>query len=70
MSFDDDGVKQAAAAFFRNDPYYPRPNQPLWEAFKKQYIHTSATKNTNVGSLPEKFIQLIKEKYRKADEHH
>ena len=37
MSMDEDGVKQASIAFWRNDPFYPRPGKDpeLWNAFRK-----------------------------------
>jgi hypothetical protein len=47
MSMDEDGLEQACAAFFRNDPYYPRPggteaaDDELWEAFKTRFLKTS-----------------------------
>ena len=47
MSMDEDGLEQACAAFFRNDPYYPRPDgteaadDELWEAFKARFLKTS-----------------------------
>ncbi|KAF2837766.1 hypothetical protein M501DRAFT_994997 [Patellaria atrata CBS 101060] len=48
MSMDEAGVNQAVEAFFRNDPYYPRPYtsstdelDPLWVVFKKQFLRTS-----------------------------
>ena len=40
-------LEQACAAFFRNDPYYPRPDgteaadDELWEAFKARFLKTS-----------------------------
>ncbi|RYN17666.1 hypothetical protein AA0120_g3495 [Alternaria tenuissima] len=47
MSMDENGLEQACAAFFRNDPYYPRPggaeaaDGELWEAFKARFLGTS-----------------------------
>lgn len=47
---DDAGVKQAVAAFWQNDPYYPRPCPPghpdaeLWEIFEARYLHHSDKK--------------------------
>lgn len=47
ISMNDEGVEQAAVAFWGNDPYYPRPcaidsaDYPLWEAFESRYLSTS-----------------------------
>jgi len=57
MSIDENGIEQAVTAFFRNDPFYPRPgpggrgggeegsSQPLslslWTAFQDRYLQTS-----------------------------
>ncbi|KAF1978332.1 hypothetical protein BU23DRAFT_577243 [Bimuria novae-zelandiae CBS 107.79] len=49
MVDDEGGVEQAVQAFYRNDPYYPRPfaygltdeDEQLWEAFKARYLQVS-----------------------------
>ena len=47
ISMDEDGVEQAAKAFYRNDPYHPRPladascDQQLWKTFRDQYLRAS-----------------------------
>lgn len=47
MQMDSTCVEQVATAFWRNDPYYPRPVEesdvdfPLWATFKEQYLQTS-----------------------------
>lgn len=47
MAMDSKGMKQAAIAFWRNDPYYPRPgrslekDKSLWTVFREHYIQTS-----------------------------
>lgn len=47
MMMDSNGVEQAAAAFWRNDPYYPRPlkdsdiNSSLRFVFKEHYLRTT-----------------------------
>ncbi len=44
---DASGVAQAVKAFFRNDPYFPRPlsshskDQKLWTSFQDRYIESS-----------------------------
>lgn len=71
------GVEQAAIAFWRNDPYYPRPRRKfesdnvLWTAFREHYLQISST-CIDVGScgpeeagnrraLSERFISLVEE---------
>ena len=47
MSFDETGVTQAVEAFFRNDPFFPRPgrddvrDQELWQEFKMRFLEAS-----------------------------
>jgi hypothetical protein len=47
LSADADGVKQACAAFFKNDPFYPRPgtgeaaDEKLWNVFKQRFLLAS-----------------------------
>lgn len=46
MSMDSKGVEQAAAAFWGNDPYYPRPGlerDTLWSVFREYYLQISGT---------------------------
>ena len=71
MSMDDSGVRQAVNAFFRNDPFYPRPvangprDQALWEVFRLRYLQTSYNVLINDPqrlSLPEAFIEKIEGK--------
>lgn len=38
ITMDEAGVKQAVAAFFKNDPYYSQPLQPLWQVFRQAYL--------------------------------
>ncbi|PLB42622.1 zinc finger protein [Aspergillus candidus] len=38
------GMEQAATAFLRNDPFYPRPGRDdpgLWSVFREQYLRTA-----------------------------
>ncbi len=48
IPLDDKGVDQAVSAFYRNDPYYPRPgsgdakDQALWIVFKDRFLEASA----------------------------
>lgn len=47
ITMDEDGVNAALEAFFRNDPYFPRPKEPesrdkyLWEASRDRYLAVS-----------------------------
>ncbi|KAL9595057.1 MAG: hypothetical protein Q9219_006680 [cf. Caloplaca sp. 3 TL-2023] len=49
MSTDIKGVEQAVTAFYKNDPFYPRPgrsdkkDQELWNEFKAQFLKASKT---------------------------
>lgn len=48
MPMDESGIDQAWRAFYKNDPFYPRPNrdnsedQRLWVAFKERFMEASA----------------------------
>ncbi len=47
MPLDEKGVEQAVEAFYRNDPFYPRPrhgsskDQALWTFFKDRFLEAS-----------------------------
>lgn len=45
MPLDEEGVKQAVDAFYKNDPYKPRPgrdnDRTLWIEFKNRFIEAS-----------------------------
>ncbi|KAF2867794.1 zinc finger protein-domain-containing protein [Massariosphaeria phaeospora] len=75
MSMDEAGIEQACAAFFRNDPYYPRPcgadaaDRILWVEFKERFLTASRAillEKRNVyevdASLPERLMSKIEEK--------
>ncbi|PYI22751.1 hypothetical protein BO99DRAFT_259127 [Aspergillus violaceofuscus CBS 115571] len=38
ISMDRQGVQQAVEAFFKNDPFCPRPHTAHWPAFRNQYL--------------------------------
>ncbi|CAK96308.1 zinc finger protein [Aspergillus niger CBS 101883] len=67
MPMSDDGVQQAVTAFWRNDPFYPRPQRELWDVFREQYLITSETIISGYNqvdidqrlSLARRFIELI-----------
>ncbi|MCJ1406876.1 hypothetical protein MMC19_000946 [Ptychographa xylographoides] len=74
IAMDASGVEQAIAAFWQNDPYYPRPrprgdpDRPLWEIFRSKYLEQSG-KSSNVvaleNKLPERFIEEIEREARR-----
>ena len=76
LSMDNAGVKQAADAFIKNDPYFPRPatESPecaLWVEFSTRYLECSQAIVAGNGvdsTLPNKFIARVvdKEKERKT----
>ncbi|KAH7067344.1 zinc finger protein-domain-containing protein [Paraphoma chrysanthemicola] len=47
LSMDEVGMKQACAAFYRNDPFFPRPgsgdtaDEELWEVFRQRFLLAS-----------------------------
>ncbi|CAG8292220.1 unnamed protein product [Penicillium olsonii] len=67
MSMDINGVEQAVKAFWRNDPFYPRPGKALWKIFREQYLSTSkdcvnlcrSEEKARLDSLPILFIELV-----------
>ena len=68
MSFDENGCRQAAQAFWANDPYYPRPTnkdeQELWKRFEYHYLKQAGRILTiseeGVKRLPAFFIECVK----------
>ncbi|KAJ5180856.1 Protein of unknown function DUF3669 zinc finger protein [Penicillium capsulatum] len=77
MAMDLKGVEQAAIAFWRNDPYYPRPDKVLendrspWAIFREHYIQPSEIYIGIVveepleverrGALSKQFIELVEQ---------
>lgn len=69
ISMDEKGVDMAVAAFYRNDPFYPKPHQPggdelSWGAFFARYLEFSGKlldgRGPGIEQLPRDFImQLI-----------
>lgn len=62
MPYSKEGVRQAVTAFFRNDPFYPRPRSSplLWEVFRKQYLASSrAVVSDTSWKLPSMFVEAI-----------
>ena len=70
MEMDEDGVKRAARAFVRNDPYFPRTGREnpddgaLWDVFEERFLERSAEilegEGEEVRRLPGVLIWEIK----------
>ncbi|KAL3464547.1 zinc finger protein-domain-containing protein [Aspergillus heterothallicus] len=76
MTMDEQGIQQAASAFWGNDPYFPRPDEhsSIWKAFREQYIKESdswiSVTDSPTGQLkdlPRRFIDLVEEKPRRSE---
>lgn len=75
ISMDEAGVDQAVAAFYRNDPYFPRPSlskdtqdHATWDVFEKAYPRTArwihdqkllCTQMMEWTGLPQLFIDKV-----------
>ena len=68
---DVEGVEQAVAAFYRNDPFYPRPgredarDQELWTVFKTQFLKASEAilgRESPEARLPGLWVELIEKR--------
>ena len=73
MSLDEKGVEQAVAAFYGNDPYYPRPgrensmDQALWKEFKQRFLEASDTifgQGSRETRLPALWVDLVEQPSR------
>ncbi|CAI6329518.1 unnamed protein product [Periconia digitata] len=75
LSMDGAGIEQACAAFFRNDPYYPRPgtgeevDEKLWQVFKKRFLRSSHAileelAEVRLFELPEMLLKRLEEEGR------
>lgn len=62
------GVEQAARAFYRNDPFYPRPgcgntnDEVLWGIFKDHFIEASEAvvgQGSPEAHLPALWVHLV-----------
>ncbi|KAK5029531.1 hypothetical protein LTS07_005993 [Exophiala sideris] len=80
MTMDDAGIEQAARAFLRNDPYFPRPaispqhpDNVFWMVFRNRYLEYSqrlvAGHDIAGLNLPEKFIARVAEIHEQITEH-
>ena len=70
MTLDEKGVEQAVAAFYRNDPYYPRPgrdnnmDQALWKEFKHWFLEASEAvlgQGSPEARLPALWVDLVEQ---------
>ncbi|KAL6793047.1 zinc finger domain-containing protein [Trichoderma sp. SZMC 28012] len=71
LTLDEKGIEQACRAFWRNDPFYPRPgssnteNQRLWTMFEERFMVSSAEalryEPDQIKQLPKLLIERIKE---------
>jgi hypothetical protein len=77
MSQDQDGIKQSVQAFYRNDPYFPRPHSyghsesdtHLWEVFKTHFLKTSKDVLDEHGvGLPEEWVRQVEEEGQRRAE--
>lgn len=78
ISLDEEGMKQAVTAFYRNDPYYPRPyahgyteaDGRLWQTFRTQYLEKSREllKKDEERELADMFIELVEAEGRARSE--
>lgn len=70
MDMDEHGVEQAVRAFWKNDPFCPRPDgSDRWKAFREQYMQTSkmciekkiGTGYGDLHGLPDLFIHSVEQ---------
>ncbi|KAL9104813.1 MAG: hypothetical protein Q9163_000261 [Psora crenata] len=68
MPLDEIGVEQAMRAFYKNDPFYPRPgrdnikDQILWNEFKDRFLEASGAilgQGSPEARLPALWIELV-----------
>ena len=70
MAMDEEGVEQAVTAFYRNDPFYPRPgkedprDQAIWQVFKDSFLEASLDilgRESVEASLVVKWIEQVED---------
>ncbi|KAK3348891.1 zinc finger protein-domain-containing protein [Lasiosphaeria hispida] len=63
LDWDELGMVHAAACFYRNDPYFPRPDGRVWGHFKSRFLQTSggilAGQSEYIRGLPELLMDHI-----------
>ena len=74
MPFNEIGVEQAMNAFYRNDPFYPRPgrddirDQALWNEFRAQFLQVSEDilgRESPEAHLPTLWVNKVEEEGRR-----
>lgn len=82
ISMDEAGIEKACVAFFKNDPFYPRPgsekvaDDKLWQIFKQRFLVVSRRILREMSEdgrfLAEKLVERIEKegrlRKRKKDE--
>ena len=73
MTFDQAGINQAAAASYRNDPFYPRPagdeaDDALWKIFASHSLKRSVEILGAQSKLPEVIRSRLEELRRERRE--
>ena len=76
MKIDSEGVVQAADAFWRNVPFYTRPNKDpeLWSVFREHYLQVSQACKIEPDEADERrilsrhFIELVEQKGKMMNE--
>lgn len=70
LTMDEVGLEKACTAFFKNDPFYPRPTSDeaadleLWEVFKRKFLVISKGilgETGGASTLPERLVGMIEE---------
>lgn len=78
ITMDSEGVQKAVKAFWKNDPFFPRPDahSELWKGFRGQYLQTSERcisrkhgNNKEVLELPGAFIYSVENTAQKKVAH-
>ena len=68
ISLDKAGVEQAVMAFYKNDPFYPRPgfnekDQALWAQFRVRFLEASKNMlGSQEAGLPELWVDMVEKK--------
>ena len=71
MSRDESGVKRAVEAFYKNDPFFPRPGRDdvrdikLWGVFKDRFLKASGViigRESPEAGLPALWVDLVEQR--------
>ena len=66
-SWKKDEIHQLVEAFFINDPYYPRPEDPLYQNFCLGYLEIHSKESKEATELAEVFLRAIEAEQAKRD---